>query len=100
MFEGHGYFLLLSRKSFWTNSASYDYKNKFANTGAQLVPTGMPTDYWKTCMFVEMNVDVNPNAADLYLWGGTHHQCKYVISKFNFPRTIELCNLFESRTVW
>jgi hypothetical protein len=41
-------FLLLFRNSFWTNFASYNYKNKSANKGAQFVPIGMPTDCWKT----------------------------------------------------
>jgi hypothetical protein len=40
-------FLLLSRDSFWINYASHEYKNKYANKGAQLVPIGMLTDYWK-----------------------------------------------------
>jgi hypothetical protein len=40
-------FLLLSCNSFWTNSASYENKNKSANKGAQL-STGMPTDCWNT----------------------------------------------------
>jgi hypothetical protein len=30
-------FLSLSRNSFWTNSASYEYNNKSANKGAQSV---------------------------------------------------------------
>jgi hypothetical protein len=47
MDEGHGYFSL-SCKDFWTNSASYEYKNKSANKGAQLVSIGMPTNCWKT----------------------------------------------------
>jgi hypothetical protein len=34
-------FLLLSCNSFWTNSASYEYKNKSANIGAQFVPIGI-----------------------------------------------------------
>jgi hypothetical protein len=39
-------FLLLhvSRNSFWTNSASHEYKNKSANKGAKPAPTGMPMD--------------------------------------------------------
>jgi hypothetical protein len=38
MVEGQASFLLLSRNSFWTKSASYECKNKSANKGAQLVP--------------------------------------------------------------
>jgi hypothetical protein len=40
-------FLLLIRESFWINFASYEYKNKSANKGGQLVPVGMPTDCFK-----------------------------------------------------
>jgi hypothetical protein len=31
-----------------TDSASYEYKNKFANKEAQFLPMGIPTNYWKT----------------------------------------------------
>ena len=30
------------------NSASYEYRNMSARRGAQFVPIGMPTIYWKT----------------------------------------------------
>jgi hypothetical protein len=39
--------LLLSCNSFWTNYASYEYKNNSVNKGAQFVPIGIPTDSWK-----------------------------------------------------
>jgi hypothetical protein len=34
--------------SFWMNFAPYEYKNRFANKGAQFAPMGTPTDCWKT----------------------------------------------------
>jgi hypothetical protein len=37
---------------------------------------------------VDINVDVNPNVAYIYLWDGTHQEYKYVINKFNLPRAI------------
>jgi hypothetical protein len=40
------FFLL--RNSFWTNYASYEYRNKSANKGAQLVLIRMPADFWNT----------------------------------------------------
>jgi hypothetical protein len=48
MFEGHGKIFGFIPNSFWTNSASYEYENKSADKGAQLVPIGMPTDCWTT----------------------------------------------------
>jgi hypothetical protein len=30
------------------NSASYEYKNRSVSKGAQFIPMGIPTDYWKT----------------------------------------------------
>lgn len=40
--------LFLSHTIFLINSASYNYENKSANRGAQLVPMGIPTVCWKT----------------------------------------------------
>jgi hypothetical protein len=37
-----------SCRSFWINSASCEYKNRFANKGPQFVPMGIPKDWWKT----------------------------------------------------
>jgi hypothetical protein len=42
--------LLLSRNIFWTNSASYEYKNKSANKGAQLAPIGYANGLLEICI--------------------------------------------------
>ena len=36
-----------SCRSFWINSTSYEHKNRSASKGAQFIPMGIPTDYWK-----------------------------------------------------
>jgi hypothetical protein len=46
--KGSASFLLLSRNSFWTKPASYEYKNKSANKGAHKALIGMLTECWKT----------------------------------------------------
>lgn len=46
-----------SHKSFWINSALYEYKNWSANNGAQLVSIKIPSDCWKT-WFLKINIDM------------------------------------------
>lgn len=46
---GHGeWFIFFHVEVFEYNCASYEYKNRSANNGAQLVPIGIPKYCWKT----------------------------------------------------
>ena len=56
-------FLFLTR--FWRNSVSFEYENKSARRGAELVPIGMPTCCWKKAP---------PNWQICYQWRNRVHR--------------------------